>query len=76
MTYGTRKQLDCITYTGCLMLWKTQLQTEITLLNTENVHTETTYELYDAMPIMALFKEMKEQYLTVTTCPNCSLKGM
>jgi hypothetical protein len=49
-----------ITYAGCPILWKSQLQNEIALSSTESEYTGLSYALRDAIPIMELFKEMKK----------------
>eukprot|EP00980_Cylindrotheca_fusiformis_P011699 scaffold2782_cov88-Cylindrotheca_fusiformis.AAC.2 len=56
-----------IMYAGCPILWKSQLQTEIALSSTESEYTGLSYGLRDAIPIMNLFKEMKEMGLPVTS---------
>ena len=49
-----------ISYAGCQLLWKSQLQTEIALSRTESQYTPgLSYALRDAIPIMELLKEMK-----------------
>ena len=50
-----------ISYAGCPILWKSQLQTEITLSSTESEYTGLSYALREAIPLMELLKEMKEQ---------------
>jgi len=50
-----------ITYAGCPITWKSQLQTEITLSTTESEYTGLSYALREAIPIMNLLKEMKDQ---------------
>ena len=47
-----------ITFAGCPLVWKSQLQTEIALSSTESEYTGLSYALRDAIPIMELFKEM------------------
>src|SRR6056300_397126 len=49
-----------ITYAGCPLVWKSQLQTEIALSSTESEYTGLSYALRDAIPIMRLFEEMIE----------------
>jgi hypothetical protein len=41
-----------ITYAGCPILWKSQLQTEIALSTTESEYTGLSYALRSAIPIM------------------------
>ena len=48
-----------ITYAGCPILWKSQLQNECALSSTESEYTGLSYALHDAIPIMNLLKEMK-----------------
>ncbi|GAX15565.1 hypothetical protein FisN_3Hu032 [Fistulifera solaris] len=48
-----------ITYAGCPITWKSQLQTEIALSSTESEYTGLSYALREAIPIMELLKEMK-----------------
>ena len=47
-----------INYAGGPLLWKTQLQTEVALLSTENEYTGLSSVLRDDIPIMQLLKEM------------------
>ena len=47
-----------ISYAGCPLLWKSQLQTEHALSSTESEYTGLSYALRDAIPIMELMKEM------------------
>jgi hypothetical protein len=54
-----------IMYAGCPILWKSQLQNEIALSSTESEYTGLSYALRDAIPIMNLFKEMKQVGLPV-----------
>ena len=50
-----------INYAGCpLLLWKSQLQTEVALLSTESKYTGLSYALRDAIPVMELLKELKK----------------
>lgn len=51
----------CIMYAGCPITWKSQLQTEIALSTTESEYTGLSYALREAIPIMELLKEMKNQ---------------
>ena len=50
-----------ILYYGCPLIWKSQLQTEIALSSTESEYTGLSYVLHEAIPLMALLKELKEQ---------------
>ncbi len=56
-----------IMYAGCPILWKSQLQTEITLSSTESEYTGLSYALRDAIPVMELLKEMKELKFPIRT---------
>ena len=47
-----------ITFAGCPIVWKSQLQTEIALSSTESEYTGLSYALREAIPIMRLFQEM------------------
>jgi len=49
-----------IMYAGCPILWKSQLQNEIALSSTESEYTGMSYALREAIPIMELLKEMKQ----------------
>ena len=46
---------------GCPILWKSQLQGEISLSSTESEYNGLSYALRDAIPIMELLKEMKRR---------------
>jgi hypothetical protein len=50
-----------ISYAGCPIQWKSQLQTEIALSSTESEYTGLSYALRDAIPMMNLLEEMKEK---------------
>ena len=56
-----------ISYAGCPLLWKSQLQTEIALSSTESEYTGLSYALRDAIPIMQLMKEMKRHGFPIHT---------
>ena len=56
-----------INYAGCPLLWKSQLQTEVALSTTESEYTGLSYALRDAIPVMELLKEMKQQGYPITT---------
>ena len=49
-----------ILYEGCPTLTKSQLQGEIALSSTESEYNGLSYALRDAIPIMELLKEMKQ----------------
>lgn len=50
-----------ISYMGCPILWKSQLQGEISLSSTESEYNSLSYAHQDAIPIMELLKEMKQK---------------
>ena len=50
-----------ILYHGCPLIWKSQLQTEIALSSTESEYTGLSYSLREAILIMSLLNELKEQ---------------
>ena len=49
-----------ILYYGCLLIWKSQLLTEIALSSTESEYTRLSYALHEAIPLMSLLDELKE----------------
>ena len=49
-----------ITYAGCPIVSKSQLQTEIALSTTEAEYTGLSYALREAIPLMELLKEMRK----------------
>lgn len=50
-----------ISYSGCPIVWKSSLQTEVCLSSTESEYTGLSYGLRDAIPIMRLLDEMKDK---------------
>ena len=48
-----------ISYHGCPLLWKSQLQSEIALSSTESEYIGISHGLRDVIPIMETLKEMK-----------------
>lgn len=50
-----------ISYRGCPIIWKSQLQTEIALSSTESEYTGLSYALRDAIPVMQTLQEMKDR---------------
>ena len=48
-----------VSYLGCPVLWKSQLQTEIALSSTESEYISLSQSLCKAIPLMELVKEMK-----------------
>ena len=49
-----------ILYSGCPLIWKSQLQTEIALSSTKSEYTGLSYALREAIPRMTLLEELKE----------------
>jgi hypothetical protein len=49
-----------LSYGGCPIQWKSQLQMEITLSSTESEYTGLSYALRDSIPMMNLLDEMKQ----------------
>ena len=49
-----------ILYSGCPLIWKSQLQTEIALSSTKSEYTGLSYALREAIPCMTLLEELKE----------------
>ena len=49
-----------ISYRGCPIIWKSQMQTEIALSSTESKYMGLSYALREAIPIMNLLKEMQK----------------
>ena len=54
-----------ITFAGCPIVWKSQLQTEIALSSTESEYTGLSYALREAIPIMNLFQEMIDRGIPI-----------
>ena len=55
-----RSRHGCIIlYYGCLLIWKSQLKTEIALSSTESENTGLSYSLREAIPLMTLLEELK-----------------
>ncbi len=60
-----------ILYTGCPILWASQLQTEIALSSTESEFVSLSTALHATIPIMELVKELKSQrFDMVSTQPT------
>lgn len=55
-----------ISYAGCPIVWKSQLQGEITLSSTESEYTGLSYALREAIPIMELLKEIRSRGFNVS----------
>jgi hypothetical protein len=62
-----------ISYAGCPIIWKSQLQTEIAKSSTESEYTGLSYALRDAIPMMELLKGMKTLGFPIrsTTTAKC-----
>jgi hypothetical protein len=56
-----------ISYAGCPVMWKSQLQTKIALWSTESKYCGLSYALRDVIPIMELLKEMKRFKFSIKT---------
>ena len=54
-----------ISYTGCPVVWKIQLQTKIALSTRETEYTGLSYSLREAIPIMRLLREFKKHSIPV-----------
>ena len=57
----------CITYAGCPICWKSQLQPHIALSSSESEYIGLSSALREAIPIMHLLNEMNQQSLLPTT---------
>ena len=57
-----------ITYAGCVVQWKSQLQTEICLSSTESEYTGLSYALRSAIPLMQLLCKIHKGGIPVS--PN------
>ena len=57
----TAKSRTCYTilYAGCLIIWYSKLQTQITLSTTEADYIALSQSLCNAIPMMQLLREMK-----------------
>jgi hypothetical protein len=56
-----------ISYAGCPIVTKSQLQQEIALSTTESEYTGLSYALREAIPIIRLLDEMKEEGFPITS---------
>ena len=54
-----------INYDGCPILWKSQLQTEISMSSTESEYIGLSYALPEVIPIMELLKEFKTKQIKI-----------
>ena len=52
-------------YAGCPIMWKSQLQGEITLSSTESEYTGMSYALRDGIPLMHMLREFAKHGLLV-----------
>jgi hypothetical protein len=50
-----------VKYENCPLLWKSQLQTEITFSSTESEYTGMLIGLREVIPLIKLLREMKER---------------
>ena len=55
-----------ITFEGCPIIWKSQMQTEICLSSTESEYIGLSYALREVIPIMEVIKEMNKLKLAFT----------
>ena len=62
-----------ISYAGCPVIWKSRLQTEITLSTTEAEYTGLSYALREAIPLIRLLKEMQSKRINITN-KKCKIK--
>ena len=63
-----------ISYAGCPVVWKSQLQTEIALSTTESEYMGLSYSLREAIPIMRILREFKKHSISIindTTPVQC-----
>ena len=66
-----------IIYTGCSIVWKSQLQTKIASSSTESKYIELSYALREAIPIMELLKEIQQEgQVRVATTASIHLQGI
>ena len=54
-----------VSYAGCPITWKSQLQTEIAMSSSESEYTGLSYALREAIPIMQLLNEMSAQEIKI-----------
>lgn len=57
-----------ISYAGCPVVWKSQMQTEIALSSTESEYNGISYALREAIPLMELLREMKALNHPIGSC--------
>ena len=64
-----------IKYMNCPITWKSQLQNEIALSSTESEYTGLSYALREAIPIMTLLNEMKQNgFISELESPEVKIK--
>ena len=64
-----------VSYEGCPLLWKSQLQGEIALSSTESEYIGISYALREVIPVMELLKEMKKlKFPILSTKPKLHCK--
>ena len=56
-----------IKYLNCPIIWKSQMQTEIALSSTESEYIGISQGLRDAIPIMKILDEMKQNGIPITS---------
>ena len=56
-----------VSYEGCPLLWKSQLQGEIALSSTESEYIGISYALREVIPVMELLKEMRSLGFPIMT---------
>ena len=54
-----------VSYAGCPITWKSQLQTEIAMSSSESEYTGLSYALREAIPIVQLLNEMSAQGIKI-----------
>ena len=62
-----------ISYAGFPVVWKSRLQTEITLSTTEAEYTGLSYALREAIPLIRLLKEMQSKQVNISN-KKCKIK--
>ena len=53
-------------YDGCPILWKSQLQTEVSLSSTKSEYIGISYALREVIPIMELIREMRRMKFPIS----------
>jgi hypothetical protein len=57
-----------VKFNNCLILWKSQMATEIALSSTESEYAGGSAALREAIPVMELLMEMKEMKVPISDC--------